>query len=402
MVLPEFLANRRVAGTGRLRMTSLAAHNDSHARYGATDASQAAFSSPLRLFNVVLNTTHPNTRNIRGQKRICGREKLIALCCLFLFVMESVLTRAQSVLQEPTSPVPLISVDSSAVSAAHLLETIHGSARDDAQFAVDKLTPTCQGIPLSTDAFDRASRQWQAEWTTGNQLAEKIERDATLIEDPGLTAYMNSLERTIVRHSDLHGCFRVKILHDPEPNAFALPGGFLYITTGLLLIADSEGELTAALAHENAHVTAHHFARIDQKRRLCGRLVLAGGPAGYLVRRFLGPLLTRKLIRNSEFEADQLSLQYQSASGYDPSEFSRLLHNAFQDQGKPPSFLERLFDTHPLTSTRIKRLDKAKDRLPPRTMDQPVDTSRFQQAKERLVALLKVAVPVSSLSRAHQ
>jgi predicted Zn-dependent protease len=279
----------------------------------------------------------------------------------------------------------------------------YGSVRDgDAQFAVDKLTPNCQGVPLSTDAFNRESHQLQTEWTTGNQLAEKVEQDATLIEDPGLTAYVNSLERTIMRHSDLHGCFIVKILDDPEANAFSLPGGFLYVTSGLLLIVDSEGELTAALAHESGHVTAHHFARIGQKRRLWGRVVLAGGPAGYLVRRLVGPLLTRKLIRNSEFEADRLSLQYQSASGYDPSELIRLLHNVFQDQGKPPSFLERLFDTHPLTSTRIRRLDKAKHRLPQRNINQPVDTRRFQQAKERLAALLKLAIPDSSLPKTHQ
>jgi predicted Zn-dependent protease len=121
---------------------------------------------------------------------------------------------------------------------------------------------------------------------------------------------------------------------------------------------------------------------------------------GYLARRLLGPLLTRKLIRNSEFEADQLSLQYQSASGYDPHEFSRLFKNAFQDQGKAPSFVDRMLNTHPLTSTRIKRLDKVRDRLPPETMNQPVDASRFLHAKERLAALLKVAVR-AHLPRTH-
>ena len=204
-----------------------------------------------------------------------------------------------------------------------------------------------------------------------------------------------------MKRSDLQGCFLVKILDDPEANAFSLPGGFLYITTGLLLVADSEGELTAALPHETGHVTARHFARIDQKRRVWGRVALAGGPVGYLARRLFGPLLMRKLIRNSEFEADQLSLQYQSASGYDPHEFSRLLKNAFQDQGKAPSFVDRLLNTHPLTSTRIKRLDKVRDRLLPETMNQPVDASRFLHAKERLAALLKVAVPGSSPPKAH-
>ena len=82
-------------------------------------------------------------------------------------------------------------------------------------------------------------------------------------------------------------------------------------------MAHSESEITAALAHETAHVMARHFARIEHKRQIWGRVALAGGPAGYLIRRTAGSLLTRKLIRNSEFEADRLCLKYQSASGYE-------------------------------------------------------------------------------------
>jgi predicted Zn-dependent protease len=194
----------------------------------------------------------------------------------------------------------------------------------------------------------------------------------------------------------VRGCFLVKILDTSEVNAFSLPGGFLYLTSGLILIAESEGELTAALAHETAHVTARHFAKIEHKMRIGRRVALAAGPAGYLVRRLLGSLLTRKLIRNTEFEADQLSLQYQNASGYDPNEFCRLLQSTLQDQDKPPSFVQRLFDTHPLISTRIKRLDKMRNRLLPLgTIKQPTDTSKFKQAKVRLAALLNLTNPDS-------
>jgi predicted Zn-dependent protease len=197
-------------------------------------------------------------------------------------------------------------------------------------------------VPFSTNnTLTDVSHQWQAEWTTGSELAAEIEEDSSVVEDPILMAYVNSLELAIVQRSGLHGCFLVKILDTSEVNAFSLPGGFLYLTSGLILIADSEGEVTAALAHETAHVTARHFTKIEHKIRVGRRMALAAGPAGYLVRRLLGPLLTKKLIRNTEFEADRLSLQYQSASGYDPNEFSRLLQSALQDQDKPPSFIGR-------------------------------------------------------------
>jgi len=70
------------------------------------------------------------------------------------------------------------------------------------------------------------------------------------------------------------------------------------------LSAETEGELVAALAHETAHVMARHFSRIERKRRMGHGLMLAGGPAGYLVAQFLGPILMRKQVRNAEFDLD--------------------------------------------------------------------------------------------------
>src|SRR6201981_671926 len=380
MVLAEFARIGENPAQGSFGMTFFATHSDSHARHSAADVNQAAFASSRRLSDRVQGLDHRNARTVIERKHIYKRKNIFVLWCL-LFLMSSALTLAQSGTHSPTSLVPRISVDTCADSGTHFPEMEHRSVRDgDTQFPVDKLAPGGQGVSLSTNtAVNRANRQWQAEWTPGSQLAAKTEQDATVIEDPVLTAYVNSLERTIVKRSDLQGCFLFQIRDHPEDKAFWLRGGFLYITTGVLLVADSEGELTAALPHETGHVTARHFARIDQKRRVWGRVALAGGPVGYLARRLFGPLLMRKLIRNSEFEADQLSLQYQSAYGYHTHEFSRLLKNAFQDQGKAPSFVDRLLNTHPLTSTRIKRLDKVRDRFPPGTANQPTDKRRFLQ-----------------------
>jgi hypothetical protein len=369
------------------------AHNgDSYVRRGIAGAQQDTFASRLPPSAVALALDH---RSVIEQKHI------IYTCCL-LFVMSSVLALAQSELGD-TRPVPLFALDSSP-SGVLVLEAEHRSAHvGDTQFAVDQLTPGCQAVPFpKNNTLTRESAQWQAEWATGSELAAKIEQDSPVVDDPILMAYVNNLELAILRSSDLRGCFLVKILDSSEVNAFSLPGGFLYLTSGLILVSDSEGELTAALAHETGHVTARHFVKIEHKTRIGRRVALAAGPVGYLVGRLLGPLITRKLIRNTEFEADQLSLQYQNASGYDPSEFSRLLQSTLQDQDKPPSFIGRLFETHPLLSTRIKRLDKMRNRLPPGTIYQPTDTSQFNQAKARLAALLNLADADSDFPDAPQ
>jgi len=196
----------------------------------------------------------------------------------------------------------------------------------------------------------------QSEWNLGKRLAEEAERHTTLVTDPTTIQYLNRIEQNLVTKAGLKGCFTVQIVRDVSPNAYSLPGGFLYITTRLILMANSEAELAAALAHETAHVRARHFTKLGQRRRLWGGLILAGGPAGYIARRYAGPLVTLKLLRNFEFEADRLGLQYLSAAGYEPSAMSGLLQTSFQDDNPPTRLVDRLFESHPPTSTRINRL----------------------------------------------
>ncbi len=235
-------------------------------------------------------------------------------------------------------------------------------------------------------AADPADRQWQAEWTSGKKLADDLERHVTLISDPNLTEYLNRLEQAIVLNSHLRGCFVVKLVNDVEANAYSFPGGFLYVTSGMILTADDEAELIAALAHETGHVTARHFTKLEAKRRWR-----------------LGRLVTLKLARNAEFEADRLALKYEAASGYDPIALARLLKNACQEEGEPSSFFARLFETHPSTVTRIKRATQATNRLVPQT-DYVVDTSEFHQVKRQVADVMgddepRVAAPRGEANR---
>lgn len=239
-------------------------------------------------------------------------------------------------------------------------------------------------------ATSPTSPQWRKEMRSGQKLAVELEQHVTLIKDPYITSYLNRLEQNIVRNSGLHGCFVVKVVKDVEVNAYSLPGGFLYVTSGLILTATDEAELVGALAHETGHVTARHLTKIGQQKRRWHYLSLLGGPPGYLLGRKIGPLFTLKALRDAEFEADRLALQYQYDSGYDPLEFARLLEEEFSQEGKPPSFFARLFDEHPSTQVRIERVKQAA----PRSLsgqDYLVDTSEFHDVKSRISALMGIA-----------
>ena len=245
------------------------------------------------------------------------------------------------------------------------LPAIHGT---------DSSSPNPSACANRVDATDR---QWQAEWTSGKMLADVLERHVALISNPNITEYLNRLEQAIVFNSHLRECFVVKLVNDIEANAYSFPGGFLYVTSGMILTADNEAELIAALAHETGHITARHFTKLEAKRRWG-----------------LGRLVTLKLLRNAEFEADRLALKYGAASGYDPLELARLLENVFQEEGEPLSFFARLFDTHPPTDTRIKRATQATNRLVPQT-DYVVDTSEFHDVMRRVADVMGVRNPES-------
>jgi beta-barrel assembly-enhancing protease len=230
-------------------------------------------------------------------------------------------------------------------------------------------------------------RRQAADWVLGNELATNIEQHTRMITDFVIARYLNRLEQNIVRSSGLDGCFIVKVMSDPDPNAYSLPGGFIYVTSGLILTVDSEGQLVAALAHETAHVTSRQLIKIAGQRRTWGRLILLGGPAGYALRRYVGPLLTMKLLRDAEFQADQAGLRYQVAAGYDPAEFGRLLQSVPKEDEKADSFFDRLYEEHPLITTRANRLKEAERRIPILQTGYFTDSSEFLEIKTRLAAM---------------
>ena len=236
----------------------------------------------------------------------------------------------------------------------------------------------------------------EKEIALGKQLAAEVERNAKIVDDPVIAEYVNRLGQNLVRNSDARVPFTIKVIDSDEVNAFALPGGYFYVNSGLVKLAASEAELAGVMAHEIAHVAARHGTRQATKGQITNLatipLIFLGGWTGYGIRQAAGlaiPLTFLKFSRNFEREADFLGVQYLYKTGYDPAAmvqfFERL--KAQKKKKTSKSKIAKVFKTHPLTEDRIKRIQKVIDELLPDRTEYAVNTSEFDTVKARLTQL---------------
>jgi predicted Zn-dependent protease len=234
----------------------------------------------------------------------------------------------------------------------------------------------------------------EKEMALGRQLAQEVRRQARILDDPLITEYVNRLGQNLVRNSDAKVPFTFEVIEGPEVNAFALPGGYIFVYTGLIKMADEEDEFAGAVAHEIAHVAARHMTRNATKGQLAqiGMIPLSialGGWGGYAARQAAGvgiPMSLLRFERKDETEADYLGVQYMYAAGYDPNGAISIFEKLEALQRKEPGAISRLFATHPMDADRISKTQEEIQKILPSRPEYVVTTSEYTRIRERLMS----------------
>lgn len=229
----------------------------------------------------------------------------------------------------------------------------------------------------------------------GKSLAQDVEKQAKIINDPIIAEYVNRVGQNLVRNSDAKVPFTIKVIDSEEVNAFALPGGFFFVNSGLILAADNEAELAGVMAHEIAHVAARHGTRQATRGEIAQLgmiplMLFSYGWTGYGLYEaasVLVPVAFLKFSRGFESEADMLGLQYMYKTGYDPTAFVDFFEKIETLEKKKPGTVSKVFSTHPPTEDRIKAAQENIQKMLKEKPEYILTTSEFVDVKARLAML---------------
>ena len=244
---------------------------------------------------------------------------------------------------------------------------------------------------------DRGLTNWyslEKQIEMGRQYSRQVESSAKLISDPVINEYVNRVGQNIVRNSDAQVPFTIKVVDTDDINAFALPGGFFYVDSGLILAADDEAELAGVMSHEIAHVAACHVARENTRGQLMNLasipLIFVGGGVGIVAQNLIGlaiPMGFLSFSRAFESEADFLGVEYMYKSGYDPQALTSFFEKVKALEKHKPGSIAKAFATHPQTPDRIEKTQEEISTLLPAKVEYKLDTSDFEDVKARLSEL---------------
>jgi beta-barrel assembly-enhancing protease len=247
------------------------------------------------------------------------------------------------------------------------------------------------------DIGGRGMGNWystETEIRMGKSYAMQLEKSVKFVNDPVVTEYVNRVAQNLVKNSDAKVPFTIKVIDSDEVNAMALPGGFMYVNSGLILTADDEAEMAGVIAHEISHVAAHHAVR-EQTRMNYAQLgtiplIFIGGWTGYGIYEAaqIGiPVAFLQFSRGFESQADFLGVQYMYRAGYDPQAFVTIFEKLENLEKTKPHLISKAFSTHPQTPDRIEATQKEIATILPPRAEYVVTTSEFDDVKARLARI---------------
>src|SRR2546427_399068 len=288
--------------------------------------------------------------------------------------------------QDPSKPQPAVQSKTQQPAASQPVQQQETVKPKNSKEDVEAIGNRSVGKGMNLYSLER-------EIGLGKQLAQEVERSSKLIDDPIVTEYVNRVGQNLVRNSDARVPFTIKVIDSDEVNAFALPGGFFYVNSGLILRAQEESELAGVMAHEIAHVAARHGTKNATKGELMqlasipAMIFIPYSMAGYAMYQGLNlaiPLTFLKFSRDAEKEADFLGLQYMYKAGYDPNSYVTFFERIQADEKRRPGTIPKVFSTHPPTPDRIENTQKEIARILPAKQEYLVTTSEFDSVKARL------------------
>jgi predicted Zn-dependent protease len=234
----------------------------------------------------------------------------------------------------------------------------------------------------------------------GKQLSIEIRKQARIVDDPMVAEYVNRLGQNLARNSDVTFPVSFTVIDSDEINAFTLPGGFVFINTGVMRLSDNEAELASVMAHELGHAAARHATRQATRNELISMstipMAVVGGWAGLIGRQLIGvagPMSFFQFSRAYETEADLLGIQYLWKTGYDPNASVDMFERVESTERKQPGSVSKFFRTHPPTPDRIEKTQKNIDTLLPSRTEYVLNTSEYEDVRARLDAILQQRKP---------